>query len=222
MTITSTRSGTDTESPDPTELLIKEARQLGRRRRIGNVAVVFAAFVAVATVVSTIAYYSHTKTSTATANKKVVVADYPRCSASSDLSVKFIGQNGASSMAYFLITFINNGAKSCALSGAPSAQAVAGPNGAPIGPPAKYLQTSDVEKSTVELHSHGGKAWVWYYVIEDVVWTTQQCGPRSARGVELNPDGIKSFYIPIGRFGSELVCTKRPSTGIGPLASKTY
>jgi Protein of unknown function (DUF4232) len=222
MTISPTRRDLSSDVPDSAELLIKEARRASRRRRFRRGALAMAFIVLVASVVSIVAYNSKAKPSTTTLSRGVSAADLPRCSASSDLSAKLIGRNGASGMSFFLVAFTNNGARSCSLSGVPFAQAVESIGGAPVGPPAKYLSLWGTPRGTVDLHSRGGRAYVEYYVTISVEWTTNQCGPQLARRVELNPDGIKRFYLPIDRLGFAMVCTKLPSTAIGPVSSKTY
>lgn len=145
----------------------------------------------------------------------------PHCTASSQLSARFIAPNGAA-MFYFLIAFTNSGTTSCSLSGVPHALAVRGPSASPVGLPAKYLATAGVRRGTVELRAHDGKAYVEYYVISETDWTSTKCGPGAARGVVLTPSGTKSFYIPISRRGATVVCTKVASTAVGPISSKTY
>jgi hypothetical protein len=221
MTISPTRSDLSNEVSDSAELLIKEARRASRRRRLQRGALAMAFIVIVASVVSIVAYNSKAKPSATTLSRGVSAADLPRCSASNDLSAKLIGRNGASGMSYFLVAFTNNGSRSCSLSGVPFTQAVKSIGGAPVGPHAKYLSMG-TPRGTVDLHSRGGRAYVEYYVIISVEWTTNQCGPQLARDVELDLDGIKRFYLPIDRLGFAMVCTKLPSTAVGPLSSKTY
>lgn len=146
----------------------------------------------------------------------------PRCTASSSISARFIGPNGAAGLFYFLIAFTNSGSTSCFLVGVPRAQAVEGTNGLPVGPAAQYLATPGVSSRKVVLAARGGKAYVEYYVRNEAIWTRSQCGPREARGVVLRPLGTKSFYIPINRMGATQVCTKLRSTAVGVLSAKSY
>jgi len=146
----------------------------------------------------------------------------PHCTVSSLLSAKFIGPNGAATWFYFLIAFTNSSATACSFSGVPHAQAVKGPSDILVGSPARYGPIEGVPRGTVVLRAHGGKAYVEYYVINETDWTRSQCRPATANGVVLRPLGTRSFYIPISRAGATLVCTKQPSTAVGPLSSKTY
>lgn len=150
-------------------------------------------------------------------------ATIPHCTASSHVSSKLKGMNGAATWFYFLIAFTNGGSASCSLSGVPRAQAVEGASMTPVGPGAKYASLSGApRRGTVVLRAHGGKAYVEYYVINETDWTSSQCKPATAHGVLLRPAGAGSFYIPISRLGATDVCTKLASTAIGAIASKTY
>lgn len=150
-------------------------------------------------------------------------ATVPHCTASSHISAKLKGMNGAATWFYFLIAFTNGGATSCSMSGAPRAQAVEGTNRTPVGLAAKYASLSGApRRGTAVLRAHGGKAYVEYYVINETDWTSSQCKPATSHGVFLRPVGVGSFYIPISRLGATDVCTKLASTAIGPIASKTY
>lgn len=150
-------------------------------------------------------------------------ATVPRCTASSHVSAKLKGVNGAATWFYFLIEFTNGGTASCSLSGVPNAQAVDGTNRTPVGPAAKYASLSGApRRGTVVLRALGGKAYVEYYVINETDWTSGRCRPATARGVLLRPVGAGSFYVPISRLGATDVCTKLASTAIGAIGSKTY
>ncbi|MHB8380087.1 MAG: DUF4232 domain-containing protein [Acidimicrobiales bacterium] len=144
------------------------------------------------------------------------------CTPKSHLSAKFIAPNGAATMFYFLIAFTNRGTSSCSLSGVPIAQAVDGPSESPVGPTAHYLATGGVPRGTIELRAHGGTAYVEYYVVSASDWTRPKCRPARAKGVVLEPTGVKRFYIPIDRRGATVVCTRIASTAIGPISSTTY
>jgi hypothetical protein len=150
-------------------------------------------------------------------------ATVPHCTASSRISAKLTGLNGAATWFYFLIAFTNFGSASCSLSGVPRAQAVEGTSRTPVGPAAKHASPSGTSyRGTVVLRAHGGKAYVEYYVINETDWTRSQCTPATARGVVLRPFGAGSFYIPNSRLGATDVCTKLASTAIGAIASRTY
>ena len=71
-------------------------------------------------------------------------AAVPRCTSFNQLSAKFVSPNGAGGWFYFLISFTNEGATACSLSGVPIAQPVNGSARAPVGPVATYYPTDGV------------------------------------------------------------------------------
>jgi hypothetical protein len=147
----------------------------------------------------------------------------PHCTASSHVSAKLDGMNGAATWFYFLIAFTNGGKSSCSLSGVSRAQAVEGTIRTPVGPAAKFASLSgSPRRGTLVLRAHGGKAYVEYYVITETDWTSSQCLPALAHGVLLSPIGAGRFYVPISRLGATDMCKKLASTAIGPVASKPY
>lgn len=146
----------------------------------------------------------------------------PRCTTSSSLSANFIAPNGAAGLFYFLIAVTNTGSTECFLAGVPHAQAVEGTNEVPVGPAAQYLATPGVIDRKVVLAARGGEGYVEYYIRNEAIWTSRQCGARDARGVVLRPLGTKSFYIPINRKGATEVCTKLSSTAVGVISAKSY
>src|ERR1035438_4263144 len=123
MTITSPGPDIGTEDLDSAELLIKEARQLGRRRRFAKGAVAFATLLIVATVMSAIVY-SSLSTRPTNANKGVSTADYPRCT-TSQVSVVSEGQAGAGGTDGGVLLFRNVSSRACSLSGYPNVEAIA-------------------------------------------------------------------------------------------------
>jgi hypothetical protein len=152
-------------------------------------------------------------------------AAVPICHASNRISAKVTGENGASSTFYFLITFTNDGATTCSLSGHLSAQPISGAGGSvwiDVGPRAGYQSTEGVSRKSVTIRSRGGKAYVEFYVYNEAVWTKNQCAPKHVSAVLLSIPGLNQIYVPFSRLGANEVCTKRVSTTIGPLSSRTY
>jgi hypothetical protein len=130
MTITTLQLGTTSEDSESAELLIKEARQLGRRRRLGKGVAIFAFLVAIATLISASIYYSQSKRPTTSANRGVSVSEYPRCTPS-QLSVKSEGQVGAGGTDGAVLLFRNVSSHACSLAGFPNVEAI-GKSGASI------------------------------------------------------------------------------------------
>lgn len=113
---------------DPAELLIKEARQVGRRRRLGNGFVLFALLLVVATLFAATIYFSQSKHSTTGANKVVSVAGYPRCTVS-QLSITSEAQAGAGGTDGAVLLFRNVSSHACSLTGYPKVEAIGKPRG---------------------------------------------------------------------------------------------
>lgn len=130
MTITASQQGTTTQDPDSAELLIKEARQLGRRRRLAKGAVVFAFLVTLATLISASIFYSQSKRPTTSANRGASASEYPRCTPS-QLSVTSVGQVGAGGTDGAVLLFRNVSSHACSLAGFPNVEAI-GKSGASI------------------------------------------------------------------------------------------
>jgi Protein of unknown function (DUF4232) len=131
MTITPTRRETSYETTDPAELLIEEARRLGRRRRMANGLVFLAGLLMAATLVSTIAvsYTSKPLVSKGSANT-VATSSVPTCSLG-QLSVTTGEPFGAGGTDGGILLFRNISSRACALIGYPNVIAVA-KNGATI------------------------------------------------------------------------------------------
>ena len=152
-------------------------------------------------------------------------ATVPSCHVSNRISAKVTGENGASSFFYFLITFTNDGATSCSMPGVQSAAAVTGERETEwgfVGPPAKYRATEGIARTPVMVRSHGGMAYVEYYVANSAVWSKRQCEPQHALAVLIAVPGLGNLYVPFKRLGANEICTKLRSTAIGPLSSRTY
>jgi hypothetical protein len=124
MTITPTRRDVTFDLPDPAELLIEEARRLGRRRRLANGLVVLAAMLIVATLVSSITYYSRSKPSVTTGSANTHSASsVPTCSIR-QLSVTSKGPIGAGGTDGGILQFRNISSRTCSLFGYPNVVAV--------------------------------------------------------------------------------------------------
>jgi uncharacterized protein DUF4232 len=152
-------------------------------------------------------------------------AAVPICHANNRISAKVTGENGASSTFYFLITFTNRGATTCSLPGNLSAQPISGAGGAvwiDVGPRSDYQPTHCMRRRAVTMRPHGGKAYVEFYVMNEAIWTKSQCGPKHVSAVLLGSPGLNQIYVPFSRLGANEVCTKRASTTIGPISSRTY
>lgn len=146
----------------------------------------------------------------------------PKCTSSNQLSAKFVSPNGAGGWFYFLIAFTNEGSTACSESGVPIAQPVQCSAKAPVGPVATYYPTDGVERQTVVLHAHGGRAYVEYYIINEANLRKSWCRPTAANGVEFKVVGGGRFYIPITRWGATEVCTKNSDTRVGAFSARIY
>jgi len=149
----------------------------------------------------------------------------PICHANNGISAKVTGENGASSTFYFLITLTNDGATTCSLSGTLDAQpasCVASAACIDIGPRAGNQPTAGIPRRAVTIRSRGGKVYVEFYVINEAVWTKSQCGPKHVSALLLRIPGLNGIYVPFSRLGANEVCTRRVSTKIGPLSTRSY
>jgi hypothetical protein len=119
MTITSTEHSQSNASTDPTELLIKEAREASRRRRLKVVAFSLAFAVIVVLVIAV--------GSGRTSPKKVTTGDLANSSVSppptclkSQIRVAFVGDGAGLGNGAFLIRVTNVSGKDCSVTGYPT------------------------------------------------------------------------------------------------------
>jgi uncharacterized protein DUF4232 len=124
MTITPTRHDVAFDTPNPAELLIEEARRLGRRRRLAKGLVVLSALAIVAILVSTITHYSRSQPSVATGSANSHAASsVPTCSIG-QLSVTSKGLIGAGGTDGGILLFRNVSSRACSLFGYPNVRAI--------------------------------------------------------------------------------------------------
>jgi hypothetical protein len=124
MTFSPPRYDVSHETADPAELLIKEARQVRRRRRLRRGALVIAMLLSVAAFMSVAAYFSSTKASVDVVNKEVG-AEGSRCLATQLLTT--LSKSGvALGNASIAFKMTNTSAHSCFLHGVPNVQMMNG------------------------------------------------------------------------------------------------
>jgi hypothetical protein len=124
MTLSPPRYDVSHETADSVELLIKEARRARRRRRLRIGALVMAALLAVAALMSVVAYFSSTKPSVNVVNKGFGAED-SRCLAT-QLLTRLSKSGVALGNASFAFKMTNTSAHSCFLHGAPNVQMMNG------------------------------------------------------------------------------------------------
>jgi hypothetical protein len=157
------------------ELLIREARRLGRRRRIRQGAVVCAILLVVAALISTVVYFSQSKRPPTNAKKEAASVNYPRCTVT-QLLVTSKAPVGAGGTDGAVLLFRNVSSHACSLTGFPNVEAI-GKSGSSITAShvSNYMlggwdwtgQTSPPKPPTVLLSNRNQVASDWYQYLEN-------------------------------------------------------
>ncbi len=124
MTITPTRHDTTFEIAAPAELLIEEARRLGRRRRLANGVVFLAGLLVAATLVSALAVNANSKPSVSTGSANTAGASSVPTCLLSQLAVTSGEAFGAGGTDGGILLFRNISSRACSLSGYPTVVAI--------------------------------------------------------------------------------------------------
>ena len=219
MTMKPTRPTPMVEAPEPTELLIEEARRRARRRRLTVLTV--ALVVAVVAVTGLfVGERSIAPTPGATfATPAANVVGGPLCTAGA-LTTQLGRGSAALGTSYQTLEMVNHSAVACSLSGTPKAQAgLLTHSGShlsfrPVGPHAQALTFSSVKRGAPIVLRHGTLASVTFGIETAADYVPTQCEPSAINAVRLIfQRGAEQTTLYYG-LGKSAACTKVASTSI--------
>lgn len=219
MTLAPTRQPEQVEIPDPTELLIKEARQRGRRRRLTVGAVVLAVVVLGMAGSLAAGHQAPAQRVTNSAGPATNVMGAPLCSASA-LTTKLGRGGGAAGTSYQTFEMINHATVACALSGVPTTQAgLFTGNGQaavfkPVGPAATVISFSFAKRGGAVVLRHGALASVTFGMQTAANYVPAQCQAAPVNVVRVVFRSGTSSTTLYYRILRDTVCTRLASTEI--------
>lgn len=137
---------------------------------------------------------------------------YPRpirCTAM-QLRARLGGTQGASQILYTTIWFENVSKAACTISGFPSVQAVNGPGGDALGPPAEEAHPPGSGQPVIDLSHTGAQTHSTYAQAEPFLFARGSCEAQHAQGISVGILGHSPIYLahPVE------VCTKLNSTRV--------
>ena len=219
MTLTLTRQPEQVEIPDATELLIKEARQRGRRRRLTIGTVVLAVVALGLGDFLAAGHQNLAPRATALASPSSNVTGAPLCSAS-ELTTKLGRGSGAAGTSYQTFEMVNHATVACALSGVPATQAgIFTGNGQaaafrPVGPAAHAISFSFAKRGGTVVLGQGALASVAFGMQTAANFVSAQCKAAPVNAVRVVFHSAMSSTTLYYRILRDTVCTRLASTEI--------
>jgi hypothetical protein len=217
VTLTPTRQPEQVESPDPTELLIKEARQRTRRRRL-TIGLVVLAVTALALAGSLIAgRQTPAPRGTALTSPATNITTASQCSAA-ELTTKLGRGSASAGIGYETLEMINHSAAACVPSGTPATRpGVFTSNGQtivfrPVGPAATPTWFTLAKRGGTVVLRHGAIASVTFGMQTASNYVASQCDAAPVDAVRLIFHRGTSSTTLYYKFLRDAVCTKLSST----------